>query len=64
MHEDEEIARGNADLVPTTAYSFDLLAEHYLSNIGIVSGGIFYKILDDIIYQTVIEEDGGIYDVY
>ena len=25
LHEDEEIERGNADLVPTTAYSFDLL---------------------------------------
>jgi len=64
LHEDEEIERGNADLVPTTAYSFDLLAEHYLSGIGIVSGGVFYKILDDIIYPTVIEEDGGIYDGY
>jgi len=64
LHEDEEIERGNADLVPTTAYSFDLLAEHYLSGIGVVSGGVFYKILDDIIYPTVIEEDGGIYDGY
>lgn len=64
LHEDEEIERGNADLVPTTAYSFDLLAEHYLSGIGLVSGGVFYKILDDIIYPTVIEEDGGIYDGY
>ncbi|MFC1549682.1 TonB-dependent receptor [Candidatus Neomarinimicrobiota bacterium] len=64
LHEDEEIERGNADLVPTTAYSFDLLGEHYLSGIGIVSGGVFYKILDDIIYPTVIEEDGGIYDGY
>ncbi|MFC2135796.1 TonB-dependent receptor, partial [Bacteroidota bacterium] len=64
LHEDEEIERGNADLIPTTAYSFDLLAEHYLSGIGIVSGGVFYKILDDIIYPTVIEEVGGIYDGY
>ena len=64
LHEDEEIERGNPDLVPTTAYSFDLLGEHYLKGIGLLSGGIFYKILDDIIYPTVIEQDGGIYDGY
>jgi len=64
LHEDEEIEKGNPDLVPTTAYGFDLMAEHYLSGIGVVSGGVFYKILNDIIYPTVIEEDGGIYDGY
>jgi TonB-dependent receptor len=64
LHEDEEIERGNADLEPTTAYGFDLMAEHYVSGIGVISGGIFYKMLDNIIYPTVIEEDGGIYDGY
>jgi len=64
LHEDSEIERGNPDLVPTTAYGFDLLAEHYFSGIGVVSGGVFYKILEDIIYPTVIEQDGGIYDGY
>lgn len=64
LKEDEEIERGNPNLIPTTAYGFDLMAEHYLSGIGIVSGGVFYKILNDIIYPTVIEEDGGIYDGY
>ncbi|WKZ68955.1 MAG: TonB-dependent receptor [Melioribacteraceae bacterium] len=64
LHEDEEIERGNADLVPTTAYGFDLLAEHYFSGIGVVSGGVFYKILEDAIYPTVIEQEGGIYDGY
>ncbi len=64
LHEDEEIERGNPDLVPTTAYGFDLLAEHYFSGIGVISGGVFYKIMEDIIYPTVIEQDGGIYDGY
>ncbi|MGB5849781.1 MAG: TonB-dependent receptor, partial [Ignavibacteriaceae bacterium] len=64
LHEDEEIERGNPDLVPTTAYGFDLLGEHYFSGIGVISGGIFYKILEDITYPTVIEEVGGIYDGY
>ena len=64
LHEDEEIERGNPDLVPTTAYGFDLLGEHYFSGIGILSGGVFYKILNDVIFPTAIEQDGGIYDGY
>ncbi len=64
LHEDEEIERGNPDLIPTTAYGFDLLGEHYLSGIGVVSGGVFYKILNDIIFPTAIEQEGGIYDGY
>jgi len=64
LHEDEEINRGNAELIPTKAYGFDLLGEHYISGIGVISGGVFYKILKDIIYPTSIEEHGGIYDGY
>lgn len=64
LHEDEEIERGNPNLVPTTAYGFDLLAEHYFSGIGIFSGGVFYKILNDVIFPTAIEQKGGIYDGY
>jgi TonB-dependent receptor len=60
--EDEEIERGNPDLVNTTAYGFDLLAEHYFSGIGIISGGLFYKSLSDIIYYSYVEEVGGPYD--
>lgn len=64
LHEDEEIERGNPDLIPTTAYSFDLLGEYYFSGIGIVSGGVFYKIINDVIFPTLIKEQGGIYDGY
>lgn len=60
--EDEEMAIGNPALVPTTAYNFDLLAEHYLPGIGIISGGVFYKALDDIIYTKFDEQEGGEYD--
>ncbi len=64
LQEDEEIEKGNPDLVPTTAYNLDLLAEHYFAGIGIISGGFFYKSLSDIIYPSVLEEDGGAYDGY
>ncbi|MFQ6115052.1 MAG: TonB-dependent receptor domain-containing protein, partial [bacterium] len=53
---------GNPDLKATTAYNFDLLGEHYLSGIGILSGGFFYKSLDNIIYTRFFEQAGGPYD--
>jgi len=53
---------GNPELVPTTAYNIDLLAAHYLPGIGIVSGGIFYKALDNIIYTSYYDQVGGSYD--
>ena len=47
--EDEEIKIGNPNLIATTSSNFDLLAEHYLQRLGIVSGGLFYKNLSDVI---------------
>jgi TonB-dependent receptor len=64
FQEDEEMALGNPALKPTTSNNFDLLGEYYLQGIGIVSGGIFYKSLKDIIYVSVYEQAGGDYDGY
>ena len=64
LTEDEEMVIGNPDLVPTTAYSFDLLGEHYFQGIGIVSGGFFYKSLDKIIFTKFFEETSGPYAGY
>ena len=47
---DEEIFVGNPDLDPATSMNFDLLAEHYFSSVGILSGGLFYKQINDFIY--------------
>ncbi|WP_282085520.1 TonB-dependent receptor [Aquimarina algiphila] len=47
---DEEIFVGNSDLDPTTSMNFDLMAEHYFKSVGIVSGGLFYKKIDNFIY--------------
>ncbi|GAA3570740.1 TonB-dependent receptor [Snuella lapsa] len=56
---DEEIFVGNADLDPTTSMNFDLMAEHYFKNVGIISGGAFYKRINDFIYtfQTETTDD-------
>jgi TonB-dependent receptor len=63
--EDLEISRGNPDLVPTTAWNYDLLFEHYMASVGLISGGVFYKQLTDNIFVSTFEEDvnGDTYDV-
>ena len=60
-----EIDRGNPNLKPTKAWSFDLLFERFLGSVGLLSAGAFYKDLTDPIYPgsgTYIH--GGIYDGY
>jgi len=59
-----EIVSGNADLIPTTSINIDLMAEHYFQGIGIASGGIFYKKMDDIIFTITRDISGGAYDGY
>lgn len=51
--EDRQVTIGNAALKPVTATNLDLLFEHYLSNVGVVSAGVFWKQLDGFIYNSV-----------
>jgi TonB-dependent receptor len=56
---------GNPDLKPTKGQNYDLLFEHFLPSVGVVSVGAFYKDLKDPIYpgaESTIQ--GGIYDGY
>ena len=53
--DDEELVRGNPALEATTASNLDLMFENYFKNVGIVSGGVFYKNLDNFIYEQVSE---------
>lgn len=53
--QDQELARGNPDLLATTAMNFDLMGEHYFNTIGLVSLGAFYKNLDNFIYTQTIQ---------
>ncbi|MBU2995607.1 TonB-dependent receptor [Cellulophaga baltica] len=55
INEDDEIVIGNPDLEATTSMNFDLMAEHYYKNVGLLSGGVFYKDLDNFIYTFVTE---------
>ena len=49
---DEEIVVGNPDLEATTSMNFDVMAEHYFESVGIISGGVFYKNIDNFIYTS------------
>ncbi|HEY8959581.1 TonB-dependent receptor [Chitinophaga sp.] len=44
------ITKGNPDLQPTFSNNFDLMGEYYFKNIGLVSGGIFYKQISNVIF--------------
>jgi len=48
--EDMELDLGNPDLDPTRSMNFDLMVERYLPGIGILSGGVFYKDVNDFIF--------------
>lgn len=59
------ISRGNIKLEPTYSNNFDLIGEYFFENVGILSGGAFYKALENVIYtgrsfQTI---DGNLFQV-
>ncbi|MEP7343090.1 MAG: TonB-dependent receptor [Acidobacteriota bacterium] len=57
------ISKGNPALNVTTSNNFDISLEHYFQNVGIVSGGFFYKHLSDYIYPVTAQQTIGA-DVY
>lgn len=64
--EEQTISRGNPDLSPTTSWNVDLLGEYFFGrNLGLVSGGFFYKALSDLQYTHTRTEtiDGNPYSV-
>ncbi len=50
---DDAIEAGNPDLNATYSYNGDLMVENYFKSVGLVSGGVFYKRLNDFIYTYV-----------
>jgi TonB-dependent receptor len=57
------ITKGNPDLKPTFANNFDLMGEYYFDNIGLVSGGMFYKRITNVVFSDVsfYSENGNDY---
>ncbi len=52
--EDNEASVGNPLLKPVGALNLDLLGEKYFKNVGIISGGVFYKRLTNFIFPRRI----------
>jgi TonB-dependent receptor len=55
------ISLGNPDLKPEHANNFDMLYEQYLSHVGMLSAGYFYKSLSDPIIATQTRPTTGPY---
>ena len=53
---DFTVTTGNPDLRATTSWNIDVLGEHYFKSVGVLSGGFFYKHLDDYIYTYTTQE--------
>ncbi|MEN2416246.1 TonB-dependent receptor [Flavobacterium mesophilum] len=59
------ITQGNPDLKPTFSNNFDLMGEYYFDNVGIISGGAFYKNITDVVFTDISTQniDGSDYVV-
>ncbi|MGK9475373.1 TonB-dependent receptor [Melioribacter sp. OK-6-Me] len=67
--EDNELEVGNPALKPTRSMNFDLMLENYFEDVGIISGGVFYKSIKDFIY--IYNQDdyfdpvsGNVYEIF
>ncbi len=54
--DDSEIELGNPNLSAASAWNIDVNGERYFSNLGLISAGIFYKTIDNFIYQNVYDD--------
>lgn len=48
---DQELYVGNGNLKSSYAWNFDFMAEKYFRSVGILSGGVFYKSINNFIYR-------------
>ena len=58
------VSLGNPELQPTRSLNYDMMWEHFSSDVGIVSLGAFYKTLDDFIYNQTFTYSGAPFDGY
>lgn len=55
---------GNPELDQATSTNYDFLFEHYLKSLGLISGGVFYKNINNYIYESIYTRQGGEFDKY
>ncbi|WP_248724840.1 TonB-dependent receptor [Seonamhaeicola sp. ML3] len=64
VREDEEVSIGNPELSATKSMNFDLMAEHYFKSVGLISGGIFHKSIEDFIYTSQFTDSSTGFDAF
>ncbi|WP_010605811.1 TonB-dependent receptor [Pseudoalteromonas maricaloris] len=52
LEQDNQLNSGNPALDPTYSNNLDLMVEHYFDRVGLVSAGVFYKDIQDPIFQA------------
>jgi TonB-dependent receptor len=57
--EDDEVELGNADLVATRSWNYDLLLDYYIGPLGVITAGFFYKDLTDYIFTNRFDIESG-----
>ena len=59
------ITRGNVDLNPTFSNNFDVMGEYFFKDVGLLSAGVFYKDITDVIFtnQSLLNLNGQNYQV-
>lgn len=58
INEDNEAAIGNPDLAPYKAWNLDATVEYYMTNNGAITAGLFYKEIEDFIFDVTVDEPG------
>jgi TonB-dependent receptor len=57
--ENETVRRGNPNLKASRVMNLDLMFERYFRSIGVLSAGVFYKSLQDFVFEEVTEVSDG-----
>lgn len=58
----QAVTLGNTELKPMTSVNYDLMLEHFSSNVGVASIGTFYKQVKNLIYAQTFKYVGAPYD--
>lgn len=56
-----QVTLGNPNLKPAYAHNLDFLFERYLSNVGVISGGVFYKHIKNFHYLSQMMSTGDLF---
>ena len=54
------LSSGNPDLRPQHAWNYDLMLEHFFPSVGVISGGVFYKSINDLIISQDFVYNGPV----